>query len=95
MPKKVEHTTPEPVVVQTICSMCGLAWERHGEDPTPEDCIRLLKAELATRPVIVSYPINPVYPVYPQWQYRVGDSAWPSSSRPITTCQIETKASGL
>ncbi len=67
---------PQPVVVTTICSECGLAWEAHGDKPTTSDCIRLLKAELAKRPTVTvrpwiqPYPY-PVYPSYPYWyQYQ-------------------------
>lgn len=60
---------PTPVAVTTVCSMCGLDWHAHGEDPTTEDCIRLLRAELARRPVTVSFPApyvqRPIYP-WPQ-----------------------------
>ena len=41
---------PEPVVTATVCSLCGLAWEKHGDKPTKDDCIRLLKAKLASGP---------------------------------------------
>lgn len=43
---------PEPVVVSEVCSLCGLAWGRHGDKPTAEKCIELLKADLATRPYV-------------------------------------------
>lgn len=57
---------PEPVAVQTICSMCGLDWKRHGRNPTTEDCIRLLKQELASRPVTPTVaPYVPVPYPYP------------------------------
>jgi hypothetical protein len=52
-------TKPEPVAVTTICSVCGLPWQDHGKDPTTEDCIRLLKDELASRPITAPQP----YPV--------------------------------
>lgn len=60
--------TPQPVPVTTICSMCGLGWELHGKTPTTEDCIRLLKIELAKRPNTITIPyVQPyVYPVYPR-----------------------------
>lgn len=38
---------PQPVVVRTVCSECGLDWDGHGDKPTFADCIRLLKAEVA------------------------------------------------
>jgi hypothetical protein len=62
---------PEPVPVTTICSVCGLSWHDHGKDPTTDDCIRLLKAELAkklqTVPVPYPYPVRPWY--WEEW-YR-------------------------
>jgi hypothetical protein len=39
--------TPKPEVVQTVCSMCGLDWARHKKAATAEECIRLLKDDLA------------------------------------------------
>lgn len=56
---------PQPVVVTTICSECGLAWEAHGDKPSTSDCIRLLKAELARRPTVITYP---TYPWHMGWQ---------------------------
>lgn len=41
---------PEPIVVETVCSLCDQPWEDHGETPTTADCIRLLKQQLALRP---------------------------------------------
>jgi hypothetical protein len=41
---------PYPVVVTTICSLCGLPWDDHGDKPTAEDCVRLLLVELAKTP---------------------------------------------
>jgi len=64
---KSQSVTPKPVVVTTICSECGLAWDAHGEKPTTSDCIRLLKAELAKRPTVQPY----VYPTYPQYPYYI------------------------
>jgi hypothetical protein len=63
-------TKPEPVAVTTICSVCGLSWLGHGKDPTTDDCIRLLKEELATRPITVPqpYPV-PVRPYRP-WYWE-------------------------
>ena len=40
---------PHPVAINTICSMCDLNWDDHGDDATTEDCIRLLKAEVAKK----------------------------------------------
>lgn len=84
MPRK--NPVPAPVVVTTVCSMCGLDWERHGADPTTEDCIRLLKAELARRPVTIPVmqpvPYPQPYPV-PRWPYPRGP-IWSSHSPTIT-----------
>lgn len=75
----MKPTTPKPVVVTTICSECGLAWEAHDDKPTTSDCIRLLKIELAKRPsgitiqpYVYPYVVQPyVYPWY-QWQHNTG-----------------------
>lgn len=63
---------PTPVHTNTICSVCGLDWDRHGEKPTPETCIELLQADLAREkqrtgpslpyPYPVPYPAAPRYP---------------------------------
>lgn len=68
--------TPKPVVVTTICSLCGLDWERHGAEPTTEDCIRLLKAELASRPM----PTLVIRDRYPYVQPWIAPSPWWSGS---------------
>lgn len=51
---------PAPVAKFTVCSVCGLDWERHTKDrktaPTADVCIRLLKDELAKRPVYQQFP---------------------------------------
>jgi hypothetical protein len=44
---------PKPVVAKQVCSVCGLDWERHAEKPGYEDCIKLLKADLAKRPSVI------------------------------------------
>lgn len=49
---------PQPVVVTVLCSLCDLSWDAHGEKPTTEDCIRLLKAELRSRPKPIPYWYN-------------------------------------
>jgi len=41
---------PEPKTIRVECTVCGLPWDAHGADPTLEDCVRLLKAELSKRP---------------------------------------------
>jgi hypothetical protein len=43
---------PEPKPTGIVCSVCSQAWEKHvtaklDEDVTLEDCVRVLKAELA------------------------------------------------
>lgn len=46
-------TKPAPKSTNVACELCGLAWDKHGPEPTPLTCIDLLKAELSKRP---SYP---------------------------------------
>jgi hypothetical protein len=58
-------TKPEPVSVTTVCSECGLNWDLHGDDPTTDDCIRILKAELANARFKEAKVIPMPYPVYP------------------------------
>ena len=61
---------PKPVVVETICSECGMDWDLHGENPTTSDCIRLLRAELAIRPrsITIQPYVQPYSPaIYPWW----------------------------
>jgi hypothetical protein len=94
-----KQVKPEPVVVTTICSMCSLPWEQHGADPTTEDCIRLLKLELAKRPAVVTYPVYPqplrplIGPYTPYWS-SVGQSL-PVSNLPTITCQTAVKTPRL
>lgn len=38
---------PEPVAKQVVCSQCGLDWDKHGDNPTIEKCVEMLKAEVA------------------------------------------------
>lgn len=43
---------PKPVNKTIVCSECGLPWEKHTArrktvEPTLDDCVALLKAELA------------------------------------------------
>jgi hypothetical protein len=60
----MKNPKPEPVIITIVCSLCGQPWEAHGDQdngewkkPTAEDCIRLLKAELAKRPAYtITYP---------------------------------------
>ena len=43
---------PQPRTVKVVCSECGLDWNRHTtEAPSLADCVRLLKQELAKRPI--------------------------------------------
>lgn len=87
---------PTPVAVTTICSVCGLDWTLHGEDATTDDCIKLLKAELAKRPAVrpYAYPM-PVYPYgEPLRPYRGTESpVWTTNetSRFRTPLQGESK----
>lgn len=50
---------PKPIARNVVCSECGLPWEKHTAnrktDPTPDVCIRLLKAALAARPSFAGY----------------------------------------
>ncbi len=52
---------PKPVPVTTVCDLCGLAWALHGNEPTTDDCIRLLKVEVAKK----GQPVYP-YVYYPR-----------------------------
>ena len=77
---------PKPVITHTICSECGLDWERHGDTPTQSDCIRLLRADLASRPSpIINYPIPIPVPRYAPYiqPYR---QWWQTTSAPINVC---------
>lgn len=38
---------PEPISKHVVCSECGQPWDKHGDKPTLETCVKLLKAELA------------------------------------------------
>lgn len=67
MAARKKPAQPKAVPVDTICSVCGLSWTDHGADPTTDDCIRLLKAELANNKTIIREP----YRVEPyRWPYR-------------------------
>lgn len=80
MPKNAK---PAPVAVTTVCSLCGLDWQQHGADATTEDCIRLLKLELARRPTVINVPY--VYGPYvygPYW--TCGASVWSSDTHSIS-----------
>lgn len=40
-------STPKPIVVRVVCSLCGMPWGDHKLDGnseiTPVECVRLLK----------------------------------------------------
>lgn len=38
---------PEPISKHSVCSACDQPWDAHGDEPTLETCVKLLKAELA------------------------------------------------
>lgn len=84
MPKSI---TPKPVVVKTICSMCDLDWEDHGDNPTTEDCIRLLKAEVAKKSSGCTHYHYPWY-----WQYQ---QIYPSVITSGTTWQSNYNTNNL
>ena len=54
---------PSPIVTSRVCSACGLSWDDHGDKPSLEDCVRLLKAALAQAhsqsSLISHWPITP------------------------------------
>jgi hypothetical protein len=76
--------TPKPVPVSQVCSECGLDWGLHGEKPTLDDCVRLLRAELATRPLWNNWP--PYYVPYPQPYPQVPWTVpYPITYSPTTT----------
>ena len=44
--------TPAPVAKSTVCSVCGLDWDRHkiakgAKAPKVDECVQLLKMDLA------------------------------------------------
>jgi len=45
---------PEPISKYIVCSECGLSWENH-KKKSIDECVRLLKAELARRPRLNQY----------------------------------------
>jgi hypothetical protein len=59
-----EASRPTPKHVVTICSVCELPWEDHGDDPTLETCVRLLAQELKKRQAPTW-----VYPISGWWCY--------------------------
>ena len=92
---------PSPVPVETVCSVCGFAWTLHGSDPTTDDCIRLLKVELAKKPVpvpyIQPYPYwvpyreRPLYKEVPRWEGKVETSMGATYKEICSPRVIETK----
>lgn len=50
--------SPKPIVTKTVCSLCGLDWEKHPDNASALDCIALLKAEVA-KPAPVTIPWKP------------------------------------
>lgn len=45
---------PEPVPQSVICTACGISWDLHKPSRgkvTLSECVRLLRAELAKRPI--------------------------------------------
>lgn len=38
---------PRKKVITVVCGECGQDWKAHGNKPTLEDCVRLLKKALA------------------------------------------------
>jgi hypothetical protein len=67
---------PTPVHVKTECSLCGLDWDKHPDEPTVYDCVELLKVE-AAKPPITQYV--PYYPYPYQWT-----GGRPPTERPVT-----------
>lgn len=61
---------PKPVPTDLECSLCGLPWDDHGENPTAETCIALLRAELAKVPAYSPPIIIRPYPQNPQWWWE-------------------------
>lgn len=59
--------SPEPVVKSTVCSLCELAWDLHGDNPTTDDCIRLLKAEMQRMRIMTPYAQPIAIPSTPPW----------------------------
>jgi len=77
---------PSPKHVKTVCAVCGRDWRAHGANPTTDDCIRLLKADLSRveselamercRPKVVPCPLPPERPRLPyyteEWRPSTG-----------------------
>lgn len=59
---------PEPKATHVVCTACGLNWDKHlagprKKNPTLEDCVRVLKAELGARPRMLSNSSSSALPV--------------------------------
>ncbi len=81
---------PQPVAVTVICSLCDQPWDAHGEKPSQDDCVRLLKAALAAKsptPVIV-YRDR-----YPYWQQPVYGGSFSTSPLSYTINASNTSGS--
>src|SRR3954447_21243782 len=56
---------PKPVHTETVCSACGLDWDRHSK-ATLVECVELLKADLAREKLRTTPQPAMPYPVpYP------------------------------
>lgn len=89
---------PTPVVTAQVCSVCGLSWDDHGDEPTVETCVGLLKSalEAARRAPWITVerttPTTPITPIAPYTvnPYRIGDPlippaptvTWPTEPAP-------------
>ena len=71
--------------------MCGLPWNDHGRDPNTDDCIRLLKAELAKRVQYVPIQIPVPCPRPSRWEEWYNRSYYP----PTITYGGESKESSF
>lgn len=76
---------PQAKVVKEVCTLCGLDWQLHGNDPTSDKCVELLlseirslNAQLAHRPLVQPIPLvtpRPAFPrQYPYWGATGGAS---------------------
>ncbi len=67
---------PEPVPQHVVCSMCGLDWGKHGNNPGLEMCIALLKKELASRPQVRTWQSGgQVIPINSDYTISLGNSS--------------------
>jgi hypothetical protein len=78
MATRKQPKKPEAVPVNTVCSVCGVDWKRHGVNPTTDDCIRLLKEDIEILKRDLSHervkspyvPVPVPYRPEPSWPYR-------------------------